>query len=365
MAKKNSAMKKLVAAAAMLGVSTTMLSGATYAWFTMSREVEVTGIKMTATVPEDLQISVGVITAGKNLNDSDSYLTQAGEAGAPTAAIMWSNTLDISQYYKFGKLIPASSDTGENIFFTPDANGVGKTEKVNAMYYQASTGLAESGTYQATLHYITGSDDEWAPSGATSYSVTNDDGYYVDIPVWLRTSSKENVQLSVSGFVTTATGTHNDDADVELYRATRVAILPGEDTDGSGTAGIMDLKDGSGTGWASPTSIINYYGTSGTHGVADGAVFAAGQAPGSITYDASGTAIINPHTTWSSIYRAYTPYTDGTAVVTVNAASANQEYSAGNLVWIRVWLEGEDPECWNQNAGQDWNISLRFTKIEN
>ena len=30
-----------------------------YAWFTMSREVEVTGIKMTASVPEDLQISLG------------------------------------------------------------------------------------------------------------------------------------------------------------------------------------------------------------------------------------------------------------------------------------------------------------------
>ena len=68
MAKKNSATKKLVAAAAMLGVSTTMLSGATYAWFTMSREVEVQNIQMTATTPEDVQLSIG------NLGDGELYL---------------------------------------------------------------------------------------------------------------------------------------------------------------------------------------------------------------------------------------------------------------------------------------------------
>ncbi len=85
----------------------------------MSREVEVTGIKMTATVPEDLQISAGIIT--NRLNDTDSFLTGDGAAAAPTDPNMWSNTLDISQYYTIGRLIPASSSSGTNIFFTPDA----------------------------------------------------------------------------------------------------------------------------------------------------------------------------------------------------------------------------------------------------
>jgi len=39
-------------------------------------------------------------------------------------------------------------------------------------------------------------------------------------------------------------------------------------------------------------------------------------------------------------------------------------YGAARKYYVRVWLEGEDPECWNANAGQDFNISLKFTKIE-
>ena len=46
----------------------------------------------------------------------------------------------------------------------------------------------------------------------------------------------------------------------------------------------------------------------------------------------------------------------------VAASGANQNYGAATKVQVRVWLEGEDPNCWNDNAGQDFNISLRFTK---
>ncbi|MDD6098764.1 MAG: hypothetical protein PUB66_08630, partial [Oscillospiraceae bacterium] len=58
---KGSAKKKLLPAVAMLTTSAVMLSTSTYAWFTMSREVEVTGIQMTATTPDDMQISIGQI----------------------------------------------------------------------------------------------------------------------------------------------------------------------------------------------------------------------------------------------------------------------------------------------------------------
>ena len=57
--KKSNARRKLIPAIGMLTVSAMMLSSTTYAWFTMSREVEVTGIQLAATVPEDIQISLG------------------------------------------------------------------------------------------------------------------------------------------------------------------------------------------------------------------------------------------------------------------------------------------------------------------
>ena len=56
--KNTSAKKKLIPAVAMLTTSAVMLSTATYAWFTMSREVEVTGIKLTATTPQTIEISL-------------------------------------------------------------------------------------------------------------------------------------------------------------------------------------------------------------------------------------------------------------------------------------------------------------------
>ena len=65
--KNTSAKKKLIPAVAMLTTSAVMLSTATYAWFTMSREVEVTGIKLTATTPQTIEVSLGKATAGANL----------------------------------------------------------------------------------------------------------------------------------------------------------------------------------------------------------------------------------------------------------------------------------------------------------
>ncbi|MBR4318850.1 MAG: hypothetical protein IKP69_02210, partial [Oscillospiraceae bacterium] len=150
--KKNSSIKKrLVPATAMLVASAMALASSTYAWFTMSREVEVKNIQMTATVPEDIQISLGHL-----YKDADTDATTQADASlfastgvlhgnksadncgvdAPSTDWDWSNTADISAYYQIGKLIPASSQTGADIFFTPDADGVGKTVKKDAKYFK-------------------------------------------------------------------------------------------------------------------------------------------------------------------------------------------------------------------------------------
>ncbi len=97
----------------------------TYAWFTMSREVEVQNIKLTATTPEDIQISLGKIGSNATTASTSESYTLAGstgvlvntsyvvdaprEEGTANDELDWSNTADISKYYQFGKLIPASS----------------------------------------------------------------------------------------------------------------------------------------------------------------------------------------------------------------------------------------------------------------
>ena len=143
-----------------------MLATSTYAWFTMSREVEVQNIQMTATTPEDIQISLGTIGSDASAASTDETYMLAGSTGilvntngvvsAPRVDhdvtnytkstqddLDWSNIADISKYYQFGRLIPASSTDGANVYFTPDAAGVGRTLKAGAKFYQAATGLTE------------------------------------------------------------------------------------------------------------------------------------------------------------------------------------------------------------------------------
>lgn len=356
--KKHKTSKKIVASVSMLALSASMLGAATYAWFTMSREVEVNNIQLTATTPEDIQISLGTITghnADTSLAKNTGYLTASeGKATVPTNDFDWSNTADISHYYSFGKLIPASSDTGASIFFTPDANGIGQTVKTDAKYYTAVAGTTVTDNYNATSHI--NSATAWSPSGAVGWNATNDDGYYIDIPVWFRTSSTAGANLSVKAYVVDRneiTGFGDDTSGTatgkELYRAVRVAILTPAGAEAAASGGnLLPVADGNATGITDPyagTSVLDWYTATSTSGTTPaiahgGAIHSV--ASEAATYTASPTA-----------------YTVGTTVATVPAGTG-RAYGNPTQIIVRVWLEGEDPDCYNETAGQDWSISLKF-----
>jgi len=472
---KSSARKKLIPAAGSLMISAAMLSTSTYAWFTMSREVEVKNIKMTATVPEDIQISLGKLavtgTPATAVTEDKSdanclvnstgvlYATSGSVAGdcnvaAPENSWDWSNSADISAYYDIGRLIPASSYDGTDIFFTPDANGVGKTVKGTANYIKATDKLATvadentsagngvNKTYRATLHALTAArgTDTWAEGGdgkytqASDYNKTFDDGYYVDIPIFLRTSSNQAVNISVDGYVLPGSLNLGDDAsnketDLELYRAVRVAILDGETVTEDNTTGavactagdaavaaknsvasnIIPLKDawdttknGAITGesaayvantdytgiWAKQnvwdsnnTSILDSINLNQTVGSqtravalsltgdfsktkANGGALAGVSALGTQTTASDGVTTYTPGT--YTVYNALVPTSETSpdTVATIAGSTTGGKYGATKKLIIRVWLDGEDGECWNDNAGQDWSISLKFSKIE-
>ncbi len=419
--KKSSATKKLIPAAGALMISAAMLGTSTFAWFTMSREVEVQNIQMTATTPEDIQISLGKIykdNACAGASDSESFTLGGstgwlkavnGEAEAPRGVTVsgttytadahdeldWSNIADISAYYEFGKLIPASSHDGVNVFFTPDAAGAGRTLTAQAKFYQAVSALTpykwkdttkeftSDGTgasAQATAH-IYGDDKTnatthtWGDFDSTSnadgykksteWNVTNDDGYYIDIPVWLRTSSTETTKLYVSGYVTSQ-GTSAPDADTDdLYKAVRVAVLTDQ---GAVDKGCLALADGLDqyidpvTGQA--THATKFPATAGLTGILDslnynnrhsdvttgifGVSDTTNAANGNFTDVGHTALVVNDGGT-------------GKEVATL-AVGNGAEYGPATKLIIRVWLEGEDENCWNENAGQNWNIALKFSK---
>ena len=393
--KKNTAARKLIPAIGMLTVSAMMLSSSTYAWFTMSREVEVKNISMTATTPEDTQISLGNLTgATKGYTDNTGFLTAATEGGNadnngvkapsagnnPTDMIDWSNAVDVSNYYALGRIIPASSVSGENIYFTPDANGVGQTIKAGAEFYTAATDKT-AGTedytgaatkYNTTLHAFTAAADKAATTGwqdatykpASGWNHTEDDGYYVDIPVWFRTSAKDGTKLSVDAYVVPKTTTLTDGAaENVLYKAMRVSIIPDAEATANetGVKKLLPVKDGFDATnkttktdpWAAANaSIVDFYGRNVTTGAIDGT---------------AATKAVTSVASKVPTYAAASEYTAGACVVDLTATAnvgKGTEYGAAKKYYVRVWLEGEDPECWNANAGQDFNVMLKFSKID-
>ena len=316
--KNTSAKKKLIPAVAMLTTSAVMLSTATYAWFTMSREVEVTGIKLTATTPQTIEISLGQAT-------TSNTLTHGVEATAPNSDDMWTLTAATGSVYQdFGKLIPVSSVDGFNMFYTEKATENGKkVSDVPNPFTKAETAVG--------WEFKEGGKS--AETGAVVNAAENDgSGYYLDIPVWFRTTSTDAVTL---GLEVEIKNSSDDDTKSVLYKAARVAILPETKSAQKvfSETGAKYYKDGKAVATAGATLAASY-----------GDVSAATEAT------VTGGKVTNP---------------DATTQVATVTASTGTGYGGAVKYYIRVWLEGEDEACWNANAGQDFVINLKFHDLSN
>ena len=295
-----------------------MLSTATYAWFTMSREVEVTGIKLTATTPQTIEISLGQAT-------TSNTLTHGVEATAPNSDDMWTHTAATGSVYQdFGKLIPVSSVDGFNMFYTEKATENGKkVSDVPNPFTKAETAVG--------WEFKEGGKS--AETGAVVNAAENDgSGYYLDIPVWFRTTSTDAVTL---GLEVEIKNSSDDDTKSVLYKAARVAILPETKSAQKvfSETGAKYYKDGKAVATAGATLAASY-----------GDVSAATEAT------VTGGKVTNP---------------DAATQVATVTASTGTGYGGAVKYYIRVWLEGEDEACWNANAGQDFVINLKFHDLSN
>jgi len=316
--KNTSAKKKLIPAVAMLTTSAVMLSTATYAWFTMSREVEVTGIKLTATTPQTIEISLGQAT-------TSNTLTHGVEATAPNSDDMWTHTAATGSVYQdFGKLIPVSSVDGFNMFYTEKATENGKkVSDVPNPFTKAETAVG--------WEFKEGGKS--AETGAVVNAAENDgSGYYLDIPVWFRTTSTDAVTL---GLEVEIKNSSDDDTKSVLYKAARVAILPETKSAQKvfSETGAKYYKDGKAVATAGATLAASY-----------GDVSAATEAT------VTGGKVTNP---------------DAATQVATVTASTGTGYGGAVKYYIRVWLEGEDEACWNANAGQSFTVDLKFYDLSN
>lgn len=359
--RKNSAVKKLIPAAGMLALSASMLATSTYAWFTMSREVELKNIQMTASAPSNVQISLG-------LGQSTGALTAKDDSTAPGVELVaapknddtsldWNNTVAFYDYYNVPAIKPSSSNTGGSIFAVPDANitNVGKT-------------VANGTAVNADEAIMTLAD---ASNSANTAALTAQ-GHYIEFPVWFRTAATGDVTLKVEAVA--SVGANNiegvrkpgaDDTN-KLYRAARVAVLNTTNgTTWTSSSNVIVPKDGN----TAQTLASKYYAKN------DSNVPLALKA--AAAYTSTGET-----NRGGDAYGAVSAYNGTDAVVTVigkgsntaaqyagncsttTAGTTDKVYGAATCAMLRVWLEGEDVDCWNATAGQDFQINLKFTVIE-
>jgi len=137
--RKNSAIKKLVPAAGMLALSASMLATSTYAWFTMNKEVTVTGMEIKTHVGDSLLIASS--TAGTSKETDDKF------------------TNGINQVVQ-AKLQPVSTVNAadDGFFYTYDANADGSkaslATNVNYNALTANTITINSVDYKGYVDYV-------------------------------------------------------------------------------------------------------------------------------------------------------------------------------------------------------------------
>lgn len=343
--KNVSARRKLIPAVAMLATSAAMLSTSTYAWFTMSKEVEVTGLSMSATAGDSLEISLGKLDGSSTPSiDAPSYNDSS-----------WKSAIAIDEYYaSVGKLKPASSADGLTIYSVDSKDAYAGGTKVKASADVSAKNKGDSATLKL---------DSETNTPFTVSPESDDEGFYIDVPMWIRTSKAQDTPVYCTVNISDKNG---GSAKGDLKKAVRVAIVPIDQA----TAGADGSNDNI-VSLSLPGS-ANY-----TNSSDESATLAADSDGSSVLFgldqDTYKVRVLGNSTTYSSaLVPAPTINTGATSsdqynpgvsenklVFTIPAASAGQ-YSGVGFV-ARIWLEGESTFCNDANAAQDWNIDFHFT----
>lgn len=310
--KKSNNKSKVVSALAMLLVSAVALSSASYAWFTMSKEVSVTGIELQATAPDNVLICNNAADFGKIENYANSK-----ELNMKTKDIVTDGKVAATQIYVDDehptKLIPASSANGVSIYSTD--NNISKAGIANA---------------DATFKTITEDNN-------TTTSL-----YYADVPLYILTTGEGDVTLQLDEGQSKIEAADNDEKNI--FKAVRFAILD------SNAANLGNVVYGEN----------NKYLTTGK-----GAVTAIGTDSKATTFETDDKPAVEVSATSSD---EKTRKSEISLVGTKNATNKNvkdesetNKYQYTKII-VRIWVEGQNKYCVTENADAKFKMNLVFTK---
>jgi hypothetical protein len=176
--KKNSTMRKLLPAFAMLTVSAISLTSATYAWFTMNKTVEVTNMKITAAAEEGLLISE---TSGKTSSDKWDDVATANNLPTSVTLLPTSSANTLAWYHANSK--SANDEAGAAANKVDDNLS---TDGYTALTLANSETAASSGVNAAnSIFYKDANNNSTFDSG--------EDAYYVKYTYYLKASNTSGI----------------------------------------------------------------------------------------------------------------------------------------------------------------------------
>jgi hypothetical protein len=327
--RKNSAAKKLIPAAGMLALSASMLATSTYAWFTMNRDVQVTGMEVRTKISSNLLIC----TTNLDADYSANTLLQSRKA----------------------LLEPVSSINGGTgtFYYTTDAKASGEKNQATSVTPYVQYGEAASPAVSNAV------------AGKANYDSAFNDAYGLGAD-GVFTSS--NIALTEDD---TTTPDVNEAADGAAYGYVDYIFYLKATTDSASQALQMTQCD------------LDYNGSSAVEsGFAwRAAVFAydvTTAKPGNGVYTATDIAAAANQKGLIAMSGADN-WTDDEAVTSTTATAAVVNNAAANgvvldtiadanvtkyyKVVVRLWLEGEDESCNTKTYASltnDYSLDLKF-----
>jgi len=334
--KKTSAKKKLLPAAGMLALSAAMLASSTFAWFTMNKEVSVTGMELKAHSEEGLLINeVKLATSGTWDNEAKAAETATGFELRPASTsnlTTWWHANSKKSADEAG--VDATGDTvevdsGTHAIYT-DISSIEDETIIGAE--NAGSGAKATGNTQAETHVFY-TDASYGTAG----SYQNGEGYYVRYTYYLKSSGQAALNVSALQAQVKATLKEGGSA-AALDNSLRVGIK-------YGTTGMKIFAPVKNT-VASPNGTATT-GPDTSYGV---------------TKDVKAQASDTVQPVVASATGQYTAYT----AINTSAETIPSVTTDGEPVFVYVWFEGEDTNCMSDNLTATLNaydIDINF-KVE-
>ena len=310
---KFSMKKKLFASTSMLVVSAMMLSTATYAWFTMNKEVTITGMEVKTHVGSNLLIQKSTL-ARTDLEAEAGFITDETQAIAKI-------------------LEPVSTIDGQSFFYTLDA-------KADGSKLHAPIGSDTSDTIAYTAYDITA-----VATGADASNYANKFSQDYE----LTTTAADNIisgETSAYGYVDYVfqLKATNTESSVQYINLNQVNLT---------YAGTTETDKA----WRAAVFVVNT-------GVDEGGTFAdwSTSIPAAT---ASLKTILTPENAANFDPGKAVDDIDSRAAVTYNTAANLATVPANSVkyykVVVRLWIEGEDTTCNTstyKTLTDEWTLDL-------